>query len=81
MDNKALAYFITSLGSLNNYGSTVAQTKKALDENSIKPLRQNKDDIAIFNDTLKGIHVIKKYGFSTEGIIAINKEFDSISDE
>ena len=53
MDNTALAKFITSLGSLNNYGSTVLQTKKALDQKSVKPLRQNQDDIAIFTDTLK----------------------------
>lgn len=81
MDNTALAKFITSLGSLNNYGSTVLQTKKALDQKSTKPLRQNKDDIAIFSDALKGIDAIKQYGFSTEGIIAINKQFDSLSDE
>jgi hypothetical protein len=30
-DNTALAWFITSLGSLNSYGSTVLQTKQALD--------------------------------------------------
>ncbi|MGH1672601.1 Fic family protein [Enterococcus faecalis] len=81
MDNTALAKFITSLGSLNNYGSTVLQTKKALDQKSVKPLRQNQDDIAIFTDTLKGIAAVKEIGFNTEGIIAINKQFDSISDE
>lgn len=80
-DNRALARFITSLGSLNNYGSTVYQTKKALDHGTTKPLRQNKDDIAIFNDTIKGIEAIKKVGFSVDGIIAINKAFDSESDE
>ncbi|MCL8496648.1 hypothetical protein M9195_09255, partial [Apilactobacillus sp. F1] len=73
--------FITSLGSLNNYGSTVLQTKKALDQKSVKPLRQNQDDIAIFTDTLKGIDAVKEIGFSTEGIIAINKQFDSTSNE
>lgn len=81
MDNTALARFITSLGSLNNYGSTVLQTKKALDQKSTKPLRQNKDDIAIFTDALKGIDAIKKLGFTSEGIIAVNKQFDSPSDE
>lgn len=81
MDNTALAKFITSLGSLNNYGSTVLQTKKALDQKSTKPLRQNADDIAIFTDALKGIEAIKKNGFSTEGIIEINKQFDSPSEE
>lgn len=81
MNNTALARFISSLGSLNGYGSTVYQTKQALDDKSTKPLRQNKDDIAIFNDSLKGIDAIKNVGFSTDGIIAINKEFDSPSDE
>ncbi len=81
VDNTALAKFITSLGSLNGYGSTVLQTKKALDEGSTKPLRQNVDDIAIFQDSLKGIDAIKKIGFSADGIIAINKAFNSDSDE
>lgn len=31
MDNMKLARFITSLGRFNDYGSTVAQTKKALE--------------------------------------------------
>ena len=55
MDNTALAKVIQSLGSLNNYGSSVYQTKKALDLKSTKPMRQNMDDIAIFVDSLKGI--------------------------
>lgn len=80
-NNTALARFITSLGSLNDYGSSVLQTKKALDTHSTKHLRQNNDDIAIFKDSLKGIDVIKKTGFSTDGVIAINKQFDSQSDE
>ncbi|KRM54723.1 Fic family protein [Lacticaseibacillus sharpeae] len=80
-DNTALAKFITSVGSLNDYGSTALQTKKALDTGSTKPLRQNADDIAIFTDTLKGIDAVKKVGFSTAGIIAINKQFDSPSAE
>lgn len=81
MDNTALAKFITSLGSLNGYGSTVLQTKKALDEKSTKPLRQNSEDAVIFTDALKGIDAIKEIGFSTDGIIAINKQFDSPSPE
>ena len=75
-DNTALAKFITSVGSLNDYGSTALQTKKALDTGSTKPLRQNAADIAIFTDTLKGIDAVKRVGFSTAGIIAINKQFD-----
>ncbi len=81
MDNTALAKFIQSLGSLNNYGSSVYQTKKALDLKSTKPLRQNVDDIAIFVDSLKGIEAIKEKGFSVDGIIEVNKQFDSPSDE
>lgn len=81
MDNTALAKFIQSLGSLNNYGSSVYQTKKALDLKSTKPLRQNMDDIAIFVDSLKGINAIKEKGFSVDGIIEVNKQFDSPSDE
>jgi hypothetical protein len=80
-DNTALARFITSLGSLNSYGSTVLQTKQALDARSTKPLRQNVDDIAIYQDALKGISAIKQVGFSADGIIAINRVFDSPSDE
>lgn len=81
MDNTARARFIVSLGSLNGYGSTVLQTKQALDKKSIKPLQQDIDDIAIFTDALKGIEAIKKTGFSTEGIIAVNRQFDSPSEE
>ncbi|WP_461243448.1 Fic family protein [Secundilactobacillus muriivasis] len=80
-DNTALARFITSLGSLNNYGSTVYQTKQALDLKSTAPLRQHTDDIAIFTDALKGMQAIQKIGFNTDGIIAINQQFDTESDE
>lgn len=81
MNNSALARFITSLGSLNNYGSTVLQTKKALDQKSTSPLSQDNDDAAIFSDALKGIEAIKKYGFTTDGIISINAQFNTPSDE
>lgn len=81
MDNTTLAHFIDSLGTLNGYGSTVYQTKLALDTNSTKPLRQDNADIAIFKDAIKGINAIQKVGFSTEGIIAINRAFDSDSEE
>jgi len=39
------------------------------------------DDIAIFVDSLKGINAIKEKGFSVDGIIEVNKQFDSPSDE
>ncbi|MHA3065315.1 Fic family protein [Lacticaseibacillus saniviri] len=81
MDNNARARFITSLGSLNGYGSTVLQTKKALDAHSTAPLRQDANDIAIFTDALKGIKAIQETGFSADGIIATNRQFDSPSAE
>lgn len=81
MDNTKLARFITSLGSLNDYGSTVAQTKKALDAKSSVPLEQNNHDVAIFEDAISGIEAIKKIGFSVDGIITVNKNFDSPDDE
>lgn len=80
-DNIALARFITSLGSMNDYGSTLLQTKKALDKRDVSPLRDDVDDRAIFTDALKGIEAIKSVGFSTDGIIAINRSFDSDSEE
>lgn len=80
-NNRALARFITSLGSFNEYGSTLLQTKEALDLRSTKVLKQDGDDVAIFEDALKGIGKIKQLGFNTDGIIAVNKEFDSKSDE
>lgn len=73
VDNSALASFIASYGSLNGYGSTVLQTKKALDTHNSKHLP--KSDRALFNDALDGIKEAKKYGFSADGIIAINKSF------
>ncbi|ANZ60410.1 hypothetical protein AYR62_15290 [Secundilactobacillus paracollinoides] len=81
MDNTALARFISSIGSLNGYGSSLLQTKHALDLNSSTPLNQDSDDVAIFEDALKGITAVRRVGFSVDGIIAINKAFDSDSDE
>ncbi|KRM12010.1 Fic family protein [Paucilactobacillus suebicus] len=80
-DNRALARLIVSIGSMNDYGSSLLQTKQALDEKSDSPLNDNRDDKAIFNDAIAGIKAIKKIGFSTDGIIAINKEFKSDSIE
>lgn len=81
MDNTARAHFLNSLGSLNDYGSTVYQTKRALDEGTTSALRQNTDDLAIFTDAQRGIEAIKRIGFSTDGIIAVNRAFTSDSDE
>ena len=74
-NNNALARFITSLGSLNHYDSTVYQTKRALDLGATSPLRQDADDIALF----KG--AVRKVRFSVDGIIAVNQQFNSQSDE
>ncbi|MDR1606240.1 MAG: Fic family protein [Streptococcaceae bacterium] len=81
VDNTKLAHFITSLGSLNDYGSTVLQTKQALETGTTTPLNQEGEDVAIFQDALKGIHAIEKIGFSVAGIIAINQAFDTPSPE
>jgi len=80
-DNKKLAEFITRLGKFNDYGSTVSQTLKALETSSTESLRQDNDDVIIFEDTLKGIRAVKEQEFSVESIIAINAQFTGDSDE
>ena len=70
MNNTKLARFITVLGSLNGYNSTVAQTKRALDKGSSKYLEKNNNDKMIFEDILSAIKAIKQIGFSMDGIIA-----------
>ncbi|MFK4926713.1 Fic family protein [Lactococcus garvieae] len=81
MDNKRLAQFITNLGQFNNYGSTVAQTQKALEIGSSHPLNSNNDDRVIFEDTLKAIKKVLPIEFGSESIIAINAQFTGDSDE
>ncbi len=66
LDNTVLAKFIVSLGSLNNYGSTVLQTKQAIDLMSDWPLNQSSADVIIFN---------------VDGIIAVNQQFNTELDE
>ena len=73
VDNSALASFIASYGSLNGYGSTVLQTKKALDTHTSKHLPNH--DRELFNDAVDGIKAAQKHGFSADGIIAINRSF------
>lgn len=65
-DNTALAQFIASFGSLNGYGSTVAQTKKALDTGNTNALEQDNEDVPIFKDALAGIKAVKKDGFTVK---------------
>ncbi|MBD5316600.1 MAG: Fic family protein [Bacteroides sp.] len=59
---------------MNDYKSTVLQTKKALDlkDNSVL---NNTSDIFLLEDALDGIKAAINYGFTAEGIIAINKSF------
>jgi hypothetical protein len=79
--NEKLAEFITKLGQFNGYGSTVAQTKDALDQKSVKPLRDDNDDRVIFEDIIKALDKISTMPFGVESIIAINSEFDGDSHE
>ncbi|WP_295730187.1 Fic family protein [uncultured Limosilactobacillus sp.] len=80
MDNSRLAEFIASFGSLNSYGSTVAQTKKALDSGDLRVLNKP-SDMGIFKDALSGIKAIQKAGFSVDGIINVNKSFNHSAEE
>ena len=77
--NIALARFITSFGSMNNYKSSVLQTKRVLDNKKGDKLPKN--DTAILNDALDGIAAIKKNGFNSTGIIAVNKSFTHSEEE
>jgi hypothetical protein len=52
-----------------------------LDIGNAQPLKQDNNDVAIFVDALKGIEAIRKIGFSVEGIIAVNKSFDTPNEE
>lgn len=81
MNNEKLARFITSLGRFNDYGSTVAQTKAALDSGSVEPLRKDNDDRVIFEDTLRAIKAIQSLPFNRAAIIAINAQFIGDSSE
>lgn len=60
--NLALARFITSFGSMNNYKSSVLQTKRVLDNEVGAQLPKN--DTAILYDALDGISAIEDKGFN-----------------
>ncbi|MDR3191053.1 MAG: Fic family protein [Lactobacillaceae bacterium] len=81
MNYQKFAEFLTTLGSLNGYASTVADTRLALETNNAKLLTKGENDAIIFQDALAGIAEIKQIGFSVDGIIAINKAFKSGGDE
>ena len=80
MDNAKLAKFITALGRFDNYGSTLAQTQKAIETNCTSYLNQNNDDVVIFEDCLKAISTVKDMDFGLESIIAINSQFNGKAD-
>lgn len=74
--NQDLAFFITSFGSLNDYGSTLTKTKQALDHHDASYLDEGgPEDQALFQDALDGIAAAQKAGFTVEGIKAINRSF------
>jgi len=81
MDNQKLAEFITGLGRFNDYGSTVAQTQKALEDKCTSHLNQENDDVVIFSDCLKAINKVLNLEFDINSIILINAQFDGDSDE
>lgn len=72
-DNLYLANFIVSFGSMNDYSSTVLQTKRALDFHDLSQLEHQHHDGGILKDALDGIAVAQNMGFSTKSIIEINK--------
>lgn len=76
MDNKKLARFITALGQFDSYGSTVAQTELAIATGCTSHLRQDNDDVVIFQDCLKAINKVQDMTFGVKSIIAINTEFN-----
>ena len=81
MDHGKLAEFITGLGRFNDYGSTVAQTKKAIDAKCTSYLNQENDDVVIFSDCLKAINKVLDLAFDINSIILVNSQFDGDSDE
>jgi len=81
MDNNKLAVFISGLGRFNDYGSTVAQTKKALDNKCTSYLNQDADDVVIFSDCLKAITEVTNQTFNVDSIILVNSLFNGESDE
>lgn len=80
-DNLNLANFIVSFGSMNDYSSTVLQTKRALDLHDLTKLSHQHHDSEILEDALDGIAAAKEFGFSSKGIIEINKTFTHSEDE
>lgn len=81
MDHAKLAKFITRMGQFNDYESTIAQTKAALDSGSVEPLRKDNEDRVIFEDTVRAIEKVRQIPFNREAIITINAQFTGDSPE
>jgi hypothetical protein len=79
MDNERLAEFIRALGAFDNYSSSVAKTKKRL-ENPKAPLDAKKDEV-IFDDAVRAIRAVERDVFSVDSIIKINAQFTGDSSE
>lgn len=60
---------------MNDYSSTILQTKRALDLHDLTKLSHQHHDSEILEDALDGMTAAKKLGFSSKGIIEINKTF------
>ncbi len=74
-DTRKLAEFIVALGQFNGYGSTTAQTLRALELGSVTPLRDDNDDRVIFTDIVKAINAVSGIPFSVQSSIDINAQF------
>ena len=81
LNNEKLAEFIVALGRFNDYGSTKAQTQKALESGTVSELNQDNDDVVIFQDILKALKAIEGEELTVGSIIKINQAFDGDSRE
>lgn len=73
MNSGDFSKFIVSFGSMNNYQSSVDETKQFLEDKENIMLPQS--DKALIYDALDGIAAIRNQGFNSNGIIEVNKAF------
>lgn len=81
MNLTKFAEFITALGSLNGYASTIAETKRALEMRNAQVLTRGQNDAIIFADAVKAIDAVHELPLTVDTIIRINKSFDGGGDE
>jgi hypothetical protein len=81
MDITKFAEFITALGSLNGYASTIAETRQALEMRNPNILTRGANDAIIFTDAVRAIDAVKCQELSVDTIIEINKNFTGGGDE